>query len=251
MVYECDQCAAPLLPGVRACPKCGDAFEDEVPADAEVPARGFTAKPMSALAPIISPSAVSALPSLKSPQIGPLREMSKEAPDGFQEFTGPELVAHGKAENKSGKGIFQALLLIGAVPFVLWMMHLGDAASPSNPGTSAVSTDAPVAASSVAPAPVAVPTPPPPENGDASPTAPVRSEEEAMAPVRARLQHDYPDSYSTQKVLYDGEVEAYHYMLTVPENNVKRRLEQDYPDSYSTQKVLYEGEMKSKTELGQ
>lgn len=43
MVYECDKCGAALPPGVRACGKCGEAFEDTVPADAEVPKRGFTA----------------------------------------------------------------------------------------------------------------------------------------------------------------------------------------------------------------
>lgn len=49
MVYECEKCAAPLPAGVRACPKCGDAFEEDVPADAEVPSRGFKARPDTAL----------------------------------------------------------------------------------------------------------------------------------------------------------------------------------------------------------
>ncbi len=137
MVYECDQCAAPLPPGVRVCPKCGDAFDETVPADAEVPTRGFTAKPVPAPVSIISPPIVSTLPTLKSPQIGPLREMSKEAQDGFQEFTGPELIARGKAENKSGKGLFQALFLIGAVAFVAWMTHIHADPDASSTPTSA------------------------------------------------------------------------------------------------------------------
>ncbi len=41
MVYECEKCNVPLPPGVRACPNCGEAFDDVVPADAEVPQRGF------------------------------------------------------------------------------------------------------------------------------------------------------------------------------------------------------------------
>lgn len=49
MIYECDKCAAPLPPGVCACPKCGDAFEEDVPADAEAPSRGFKARPDTAL----------------------------------------------------------------------------------------------------------------------------------------------------------------------------------------------------------
>lgn len=45
MIYECDQCSKALPPGVTACPNCGEAFEDIVPADAEVPRRGFSAAP--------------------------------------------------------------------------------------------------------------------------------------------------------------------------------------------------------------
>ena len=44
MVYECDQCHAPLPPSVTICPKCGEQFDNKVPADAEVPKRGFTAQ---------------------------------------------------------------------------------------------------------------------------------------------------------------------------------------------------------------
>ena len=76
-------------------------------------------------------------------------------------------------------------------------------------------------------------------------------DDQAIARVRARLSKDYPDSYATQKMLLDGEIEAYNYMKTVPNDNVKERLERDYPTSFATQKMLYEGEMKAKGELGQ
>lgn len=45
MIYECDQCHAPLPPSVTVCPKCGERFDNLVPKDAEVPTQGFTAKP--------------------------------------------------------------------------------------------------------------------------------------------------------------------------------------------------------------
>ena len=48
MIYECDQCSKALPPGVTACPSCGETFEDAVPADAEVPKRGFSAVPFAA-----------------------------------------------------------------------------------------------------------------------------------------------------------------------------------------------------------
>ncbi len=55
MIYECDKCTAPLPPGALACPKCGDAFEDAVPADAELPKLGFTAKPDEPTVPVPAP----------------------------------------------------------------------------------------------------------------------------------------------------------------------------------------------------
>jgi len=51
MVYECERCSKPLPAGVRACPSCGDQFEEVVPADAEVPSRGFKARTEINLAP--------------------------------------------------------------------------------------------------------------------------------------------------------------------------------------------------------
>ncbi len=44
MIYECDQCQAVLPPNEMRCPQCGETFDGPVPADAEVPAKGFTAK---------------------------------------------------------------------------------------------------------------------------------------------------------------------------------------------------------------
>ncbi len=43
MVYECDDCSAALPAGARACPRCGETFEEPVPADAVMPKRGFSA----------------------------------------------------------------------------------------------------------------------------------------------------------------------------------------------------------------
>lgn len=44
MIYECDQCQTALPPNGKRCPQCGELFDEPVPADAEVPAKGFTAK---------------------------------------------------------------------------------------------------------------------------------------------------------------------------------------------------------------
>lgn len=44
MIYECDQCQAPLPPNVKRCPRCGETFDEQVPADAEAFTKGFTAR---------------------------------------------------------------------------------------------------------------------------------------------------------------------------------------------------------------
>lgn len=56
MIYECDQCSKPLPPGVSTCPSCGETFEGVVPADAEVPSRGFGAAPLSPASPLRVPA---------------------------------------------------------------------------------------------------------------------------------------------------------------------------------------------------
>lgn len=59
MIYECDQCRAALPPRTRACPQCGEVFEDAVPADAELPPRGFSAAPARSAPPLPPPSPAS------------------------------------------------------------------------------------------------------------------------------------------------------------------------------------------------
>lgn len=63
-VYECGTCEAALPPGVRACLKCGEQFEEAVPDDAVVPPRGFT---MRSDAPEILPPVTSVNESGSSP----------------------------------------------------------------------------------------------------------------------------------------------------------------------------------------
>ena len=51
MVYECDDCSAALPAGALACPRCGETFEEPVPADAVLPKRGFSAAGPLTVAP--------------------------------------------------------------------------------------------------------------------------------------------------------------------------------------------------------
>lgn len=54
MVYQCEKCEAALPPGVLSCPKCGDTFEEAVPQDAEIPNRGWQAKPEALVSPSVA-----------------------------------------------------------------------------------------------------------------------------------------------------------------------------------------------------
>lgn len=69
MVYECDKCSAPLPPGVNICPKCGEKFDDVVPANAEVPRIGFSPAVSAPPPPTVSqpdPNPVYAAPAANS-----------------------------------------------------------------------------------------------------------------------------------------------------------------------------------------
>jgi hypothetical protein len=63
LIYECDQCSNPLSPGITTCSKCGEKFDQAVPADAQLPKSGFSAKPLSAT-PVFQAEALASEPKL-------------------------------------------------------------------------------------------------------------------------------------------------------------------------------------------
>lgn len=97
MIYECDQCSKALPPGVMACPNCEEEFGEAVPADAEVPKRGFSAQPRS------SGAGVSEASFLDMPGQGSYYSTD---PDGSPEPRNYSLAALGQqmSPNKSGQG---------------------------------------------------------------------------------------------------------------------------------------------------
>lgn len=58
MVYECDNCEATLGPGLTVCPRCGQVFDEPVPADAlwEEPAPAAVTEEIAAPPDIVTPS---------------------------------------------------------------------------------------------------------------------------------------------------------------------------------------------------
>lgn len=78
MIYECDQCTSALPAGVTACPKCGEKFDDAVPADAEIHRKGFTA--VSLAVPPVQAQSFSGLPHLTQAASSPIPESSAITP---------------------------------------------------------------------------------------------------------------------------------------------------------------------------
>ncbi len=65
-IYECEHCETALGPGLLACPRCGQAFDEPVPADASVPDERETFPPSQAFEdlPPASPRRATLFPRL-------------------------------------------------------------------------------------------------------------------------------------------------------------------------------------------
>jgi len=69
--------------------------------------------------------------------------------------------------------------------------------------------------------------------------------------VKSRIAAKYPDNYSLQKTLIDGQISAYNYLQTYAPRSmprttlekVKANISSKYPYNYSLQKTLIEGQV--------
>ena len=72
--------------------------------------------------------------------------------------------------------------------------------------------------------------------------------DKAKADVKEHLARQYPDSFSTQKLLYDANMKSYQFLVDLPEDDVTNRILTQlfsYYPSFSTIKLLYESNMKA------
>ena len=79
------------------------------------------------------------------------------------------------------------------------------------------------------------------------------TEEKARSDLAAKLDAQYPNSYSTQKMLLDSGMEAFSELCNISSapvsDGVLQKLNGQYYPSFSTILMLYESNMKSYTEL--
>jgi hypothetical protein len=75
--------------------------------------------------------------------------------------------------------------------------------------------------------------------------------------VKKSIASKYPDNYSLQKILIDGQKESYDFLenyapSSIPPDvleKIKNNIVSKYPDNYSLQKTLIEAQVKSYLDL--
>ncbi len=155
MVCECDQCDAPLPPGATACPRCGEAFEDAVPADADLPEQDLGA----AASPAEPEPTIPAAPLTGTPAV---------AGDGPYGAAPPSSQPLPRTSPKTPLLVGAAVLLVPVLGFAIVHGVLTHRSAPV-PAASALVSPAPVPPAAPAPTPAAPEPSPPPTLPAASP----------------------------------------------------------------------------------
>lgn len=67
--------------------------------------------------------------------------------------------------------------------------------------------------------------------------------------LKEKAKKDWPDDYTTQEYWVREQLEAYDYMLTIPDGTVKQKAQKDWPLDYVTQKFWYDEQIQAKERL--
>lgn len=74
-------------------------------------------------------------------------------------------------------------------------------------------------------------------------------DKEILSKTKDKIKRDYPNDFTTQKMLYDQQITDYFYMKTVSDAEIKSKMEREYPFDFSTQKMLYNMEIEAKEQM--
>lgn len=78
----------------------------------------------------------------------------------------------------------------------------------------------------------------------------IQEEERIITKLKAKAKRDWPDNYSVQEYWINEQIEAYHYMLTIPNNDrIKKKAQRDWPLDFSVQKFWYREQIEAKERL--
>ena len=73
--------------------------------------------------------------------------------------------------------------------------------------------------------------------------------EQIVAKLKERAKRDWPNDYTTQEYWINEQIDAYEYMLKIPDNSIKRKAQKDWPLDFSTQKYWYNEQIEAKERL--
>lgn len=78
----------------------------------------------------------------------------------------------------------------------------------------------------------------------------IQEEQRIITKLKAKAKRDWPDDYTTQEFWINEQIEAYHYMLTIPNSDrIKEKAQRDWPLDFSTQKFWYNEQIEARLRL--
>jgi bisphosphoglycerate-independent phosphoglycerate mutase (AlkP superfamily) len=78
----------------------------------------------------------------------------------------------------------------------------------------------------------------------------LKEEETIIKKLKAKAKRDWPEDYTTQEFWINEQIEAYHYMLTIPnDDKIKKKAQRDWPLDFTTQQFWYNEQIDAKERL--
>lgn len=78
----------------------------------------------------------------------------------------------------------------------------------------------------------------------------IQEEQNIIKKLKRKASNNWPDDYTTQEYWINEQIEAYHYMLTIPNNDrIKKKAQNNWPLDFSTQQYWYNEQIEAKERL--
>lgn len=78
----------------------------------------------------------------------------------------------------------------------------------------------------------------------------IQEEHNIIKKLKRKASNNWPDDYTTQEYWINEQIEAYHYMLTIPnDDRIKKKAQNNWPLDFLTQKFWYNEQLEAKERL--
>ena len=74
-------------------------------------------------------------------------------------------------------------------------------------------------------------------------------EKSIFAKLKAKAKRDWPNDFTTQEYWINEQKEAYEYMKSIPNDDIKRKAQRDWPIDFTTQKYWYNEQIEARERL--